>query len=207
MQEDLAAQLLSVNQNPYFADKLLAGGDEVEGATGLFGTESTNPIPVNGPRGERIYLTSLRSKTGSQLLFHRLGMMESEITGQLLDVFEVAALDGFYRGFLYFSPYHPRRSVKLPVGLSQVDWPADPMGQMFATLGGFGVMGRVESFPSDLEAALRCDRSLTIEILGEVVELGAVVAKHLAPELLRSPLNGLDPMPMPDGIIPASLAM
>jgi hypothetical protein len=50
--------------------------DSMPGATGSFGTTITNPLPVNGPIGQILYLSSLRF--GEQrVLFHRLRSFEA----------------------------------------------------------------------------------------------------------------------------------
>ena len=56
------------------AREVLAGEDcdQVSGAYGRFGHDVTNPIPVNGPSGEFVYLSRLRlRRTGSMVFFHK----------------------------------------------------------------------------------------------------------------------------------------
>ena len=56
--------------------KLVLSGlncDRIPAARGEFGREATNPIPVNGPLGQVLYLSQLRTSTDSPMLFHRVG--------------------------------------------------------------------------------------------------------------------------------------
>jgi len=125
--------------------------DQLPGATGSFGSP-TNPIPVNGPIGERKYLIKLRGKTGRKLLFHRVGSAFSQVTSSPVDSFEVVCMDGTQRTRLTFSPYHPRRSNLAPEGFTLVA--ADPeTGE--DTLVGHGSTLFVFDFPQALPDALR----------------------------------------------------
>ncbi len=56
--------------------------DVLPGATGKFGLEPGNPIPVNGAIGELAYLSRLETSQGERLLFHRIGAVDT------VDVFE-----------------------------------------------------------------------------------------------------------------------
>ena len=47
--------------------------DEIPNAKGFFGYSETNPIPVNGVGGERVYLFRLKAKSGAGVFYHRLG--------------------------------------------------------------------------------------------------------------------------------------
>lgn len=85
--------------------------DELPGATGRFGYDLTNPIPVNGPIGELSYLSKLRTNRGERLFFHRLGSM-----GQV-DKFEAVDFSGQEWFILYLDMYHPRKTKLAPEGL------------------------------------------------------------------------------------------
>ena len=43
--------------------------DQVSGAYGRFGHDLTNPIPVNGPSGEFVYLSRLRLRRTGSMVF------------------------------------------------------------------------------------------------------------------------------------------
>lgn len=84
--------------------------DTVKGAEGEFGRSHKNPIPVNGPIGEVLYLSSLETKDGCFLFAHRLGAIEG------IDVFETVTSDGSLWDILFFDLYHPRKSKLAPNG-------------------------------------------------------------------------------------------
>ena len=147
--------------------------DQLPGGTGPFGSP-TNPIPVNGPIGERKYLIKLRGKTGRKLLFHRLGCAYSPVSPSPVDTFEVVCMDGTQRTYLTFSPYHPRRSNLSPDGFTLVA--ADPKtGE--DTLIGHGSTLFVPDFPQALPDALRDQFP---EALGEqlALEVEFALATH-----------------------------
>ena len=93
-----------------FRSKVLGGADcdEIVGATGSFGRNPRNPIPVNGPLGEVIYLSKLVTHSSQRIMFHRLGS-----TGKV-DAYETVSLDGELWDVLFFDPYHPHKSRLAP---------------------------------------------------------------------------------------------
>jgi hypothetical protein len=84
--------------------------DVISGATGQFGFEATNPIPVNGAIGELSYLSRLETLQGERLLFHRIGAIDK------LDVFEAVTYSGSAWYVFFVDMYHPRRSKRAPEG-------------------------------------------------------------------------------------------
>ncbi len=91
--------------------------DELPGASGEFGRDANNPIPCNGPIGELTYLSRLRlSGTGETVFFHRAGSIESAVSENPLDIFEVISLSGRFYDVLYMDMYHPGKSGKQPTG-------------------------------------------------------------------------------------------
>jgi hypothetical protein len=93
-----------------FRSEVLSGADcdEIAGATGEFGRDPQNPIPVNGPLGEMIYLSSLRTVTSQKIMFHRLGSIRN------VDAFETVSFDGAVWDIFFFDLYHPRKSRRAP---------------------------------------------------------------------------------------------
>jgi hypothetical protein len=84
--------------------------DQIPGAAGEFGRDPQNPIPVNGPLGQMIYLSNLRTATSQKIMFHRLGSFAK------IDAYETVSLDGAVWDILLFDLYHPRKSRRAPTG-------------------------------------------------------------------------------------------
>ena len=120
--------------------------DKIPGGHGEFGRVPTNPIPVNGPTGQILYLSQLRTITNSPIMFHRVG--STQVGDAYIDMYEVLSIDDGVREYLYLSLYHPRKSRICPTGYrieSKVDWdnPA------------FGVNFLVANFPHQLDERIR----------------------------------------------------
>jgi hypothetical protein len=98
--------------------KVRAGADcdEMVGVVGEFGRDPRNPIPVNGPLGEIIYLSNLRTDS-QHIMFHRLGAVSN------VDVYETVSLDGAKWDILFLHQYHPRKSRVSPSGYQIVTGP------------------------------------------------------------------------------------
>lgn len=113
---DEEAQNSGYKSNPFIGMKILGGEDcdELSLGEGEFGRDELNPIPVNGTFGQMVYLSSLRTNTGSRLLFQRTGSTGNQLG--MIDVFEVLSFDGLVRELLYLDLYHPRKSRKAPKG-------------------------------------------------------------------------------------------
>jgi len=131
--------------------KILNGEDcdQISGAYGDFGCK-TNPIPVNGPRGEIKYLGKLRGKTGNALFFHRHGSACFPTCKNSIDIYETVCMDGTQWKTLYFDFYHPRRSNLAPSGYSFMPLNKTGMDIPYA----YGVNFRVNNFPYELPEAL-----------------------------------------------------
>lgn len=84
--------------------------DEIPGAIGEFGRDPRNPIPVNGPLGEVIYLSNLITAKSQPIMFHRLGSIGN------VDAYETVSFDGADWDILFLDLYHPRKSRRAPVG-------------------------------------------------------------------------------------------
>lgn len=93
--------------------------DEFKNGVGPFGLSPANPIPVNGPTGESVYLNSLRSNSGARFLYHRLGSCLHPVSRHPIDIFELLATDGSQNICIFISMYHPRRSRLLPEGFKK----------------------------------------------------------------------------------------
>ncbi len=124
--------------------------DELPTGTGSFGTV-TNPIPVNGSIGETVYLNRLRTASGVGFYYHRLGNTTSPATKHPVDRFQLLAADGSCQLELFFDMYHPRRSQKVPTGLTQTSWrQMDPKIRAMVKLDVNGSKSPVRDFPFGL---------------------------------------------------------
>ena len=116
--------------------------DQLPQGIGPFGHVAENPIPANGAFGELLYLSLLKhDRTGSRLLFHRIGSVEA------IDVYETVTVDGRHWDILFLSMYHPRKSHLAPEGCSLADLSEQPLI--------FGTNQRLNSFPVGLQEAIR----------------------------------------------------
>lgn len=162
--EPTGKQKQEVVNSPIFAmapHSFSEGCDELKGAYGRFGMEISNPIPVNGPVGETVYLNRLRSEHGVGFMYHRLGSMQSPVTDELVDCFQVMSLDLAERYDLYFCMYFFRRSRKAPDGLKLMPWGRlDGHSRAMVKMDCFGTKGRVKDFPHGLPEVLSSDNAL-----------------------------------------------
>jgi len=110
--------------------------DVVPGAQGEFGFDPKSPVPVNGPIGELIYLSSLELLSGQKVVFHRLGSLNT------LDVYEVMALDGSFWCVLFLNMYFAGKSHRAPRGFQIIKKPDVRFLR--------GTNARVDAFPSGL---------------------------------------------------------
>lgn len=93
---------------------LKRGCNQIKQGKGEFGCPQ-NPIPVNGIKGEFIYLNRLKSKLdGAGYLFHRLCSFHSQFTETPIDLFELVSLTGKDWRQICFTPYYSRRSRLAP---------------------------------------------------------------------------------------------
>jgi hypothetical protein len=144
--------------------------DRLPGASGRFGHEVTNPIPVNGIGGEVAYLNTLRARSGVGLLYHRLGSLRSPVSPLPVDAYDVVAVDASQWARLYFAMYHPRRSRDVPEGFTRKAWRELPDAlRAMAYVAGTGSTDRVEDFPFGLPAALRRSQTLLELSLDEAI--------------------------------------
>lgn len=132
-------------QNRYLPPVVLAAlktqADRSPHGHGPFGRSPNNPIPVNGPLGEILYLSQLRSPNGQPYLSHRVGSENS------FDQYELISLDGHHTDTLYFDMYYPRKSCLCPENMTRR---ADMKDFPFI----FSVNKRVDPFPQGMLDAL-----------------------------------------------------
>lgn len=121
-EEPLVDQLADAKLNKVFEYGFVMqpGCDQVDGATGRFGYDPTNPIPVNGALGEIYYLHSLRNEEHKRFFFTRLGSIWVDDYPRKVDEYTVVSIDGKQHFHLYFDFYYSRRSRYLPEGLQAI---------------------------------------------------------------------------------------
>jgi len=93
--------------------------DSIAGASGLFGLEHTNPVPVNGIKGEIKYINRLLCPCGKYLMAHRLGSIKAPGSEGAVDVYETVCSELAHWDIMYFHFYHPRRSLMVPKNYSR----------------------------------------------------------------------------------------
>ncbi len=130
--------------------------DRTPNAFGEFGRTPTNPIPVNGPVGELIYLSRLETSDGVPIAFHRLGALDE------VDVFEVVSEDGRHWDVLYLSLYFPPKSKHVPSGYRTMTDEARRSALIR------GTTLRIDGFPKGIcSAAMECTTHLIGMPLGD----------------------------------------
>jgi len=183
--EPLASQREDIARLPMYQMGMMQykdGRDEIAGSFGNFGYEPTNPIPVNGPVGETVYINRLRGKSGVGFMYHRLGSVQSPPANHPLDHFELVALDASERHELFFDLYYFRRSTKVPEGLSLLPWSQmDEQFRMMSKLSAFGTNMRVDDFPFGLPKCIEASRELSSISPG----LGRAMANRVREALKR----------------------
>ncbi len=131
-----------------------AACDKIPGAKGEFGRDLDNPIPVNGPLGELIYLSNLLNETSRQpILFHRLG------SAGRIDIFETVTTDGERWDILFFDLYHPTKSRLTPSGYLSAN--SDPNIRLPC-----GTNEYLPRFPSELPSSVAnaCERFIGLRL-------------------------------------------
>jgi hypothetical protein len=156
-----------------YRSKVLSGVacDEIAGASGEFGRDIHNPIPVNGPLGELIYLSNLRVANSQQpIMFHRLGSVGA------IDVFETVSFDAKVWDFLFFDLYHPRKSRRSPVGYQIADGRQSERVLL-------GTNEFVAQFPKELPTAISiaCERLIGLRLRPPEVRVAIERTKFARP--------------------------
>ena len=113
--------------------------DSITGAFGEFGYERTNPVPVNDPSGERLYIEGLQCECGVPFLYRRIGNVGMGPDGHFLDMYTLVCKNFKHKIDLYFDMYHGSQSGLVPTGLTKGD------------NRGSSVEDYLKIFPTDLE--------------------------------------------------------
>lgn len=125
--------------------------ETIPGGTGPFGWSPTNPIPVNGPNGETVYLNRIRTVLGGRIAYHRREVSGSSPSGNPVDGIEICDGDGKTRGTLYFDMYFNRRSKRAPDGLTlRAIKKMTKLERAFLHVNHTGVLRPVPDFPEGI---------------------------------------------------------
>ena len=157
--EPVKQQIAEVQKQP-IGSLAIAGEDcdELQNAQGPFGHSYNNPIPVNGLLGAYKYLGKLISPEGNIIYFHRIGSLDSDVTKNLIDVYEIMDMTGSYWDVIFIDMYHPRRSNKAPEGYKLKEYNASYGDLPFA----YGVDIFCPNFPFDLADAIQNRNKLEV---------------------------------------------
>jgi hypothetical protein len=100
---------------------MCAGGvdaNELPNGHGEFGLTPTNPIPCKTVFGSTAYLGRLRASDGTKVKYERIGSVQSDVSPNPIDAYDVAHRDGRKLATIYISPYHQRISERAPRGFA-----------------------------------------------------------------------------------------
>ena len=114
--EDInAAEILAkLEKGDMFGDG--CDSDEIPGASGEFGFDVNNPIPVHSILGSHQYLKNLRFSDNTEVHYKRQGSTDSQYVKHPIDVYAIFDSNGEYVCNLHISPYHKKVSEKKPKG-------------------------------------------------------------------------------------------
>lgn len=118
----------ALQENPLFQQQkalfdamsaMCVGGvdaNELPNGHGDFGLTPTNPVPCKTVYGSTAYLGRLRASDGTKVVYERIGSVQSDVSPNPIDAYDVAHRDGRKLATIYISPYHQRISERAPRG-------------------------------------------------------------------------------------------
>jgi len=80
--------------------------------TTKYGYTPDDPIRVNGPLGEQLYIAMLRGREGQAVIGHRLGSLSN------LDIYEIVTSDFAQWAVLFFDMYYLNKDTFAPSGFA-----------------------------------------------------------------------------------------
>jgi len=95
--------------------------DEMPNGRGEFGMTPSNPVPCKTVFGSTVYLSRLRARDGSKIVYKRKGSTKSDVSSRPIDIYEISHIDGEVLATVFISPYQKRISGKPPKGFWLVD--------------------------------------------------------------------------------------
>ena len=90
--------------------------NEIPFSVGEFGLTPTNPIPVRGITGIRVYLSKLRTDKGTKVVCKRVQAIKDSGQPGPTDEYYAFSEGGEFLSKIYISAYHQRISRKAPRG-------------------------------------------------------------------------------------------
>lgn len=170
----------------FLRDRILGGVDcdKVPSATGDFGTSATNPIPVNGVRGELKYLSRLCTGYEMRFIFQRLGSFPQKGFAQNIDAYEIVSWDGKVWDVLFFDMYHPRRSTLAPNGYKFAEY--DEL--ISKSILGAGTHNIIDNFPIGVLETLKTNYGSLGEKVADKLEPILRAVKFEPPDIHRKKL-------------------
>jgi len=108
------ARGFSQSSNPIGTDK-----DEMPEGFGEFGLEITNPIPASSIPDGYFYLNRLRTQSGSQITYDRIGGMKAPNIKHTIDAYKISA-KGKQVAIIYICAYNKKTSSKAPKGFKLI---------------------------------------------------------------------------------------
>ncbi len=94
----------------------ISGFDEIPGATGRFGLDATNPIPVRAVSGLVEYFSHLSRISNKVFSYDRLGSTSADNVPKMIDIYEIRDQIGTKYPDLYICWYADSTSKKAPEG-------------------------------------------------------------------------------------------
>ena len=94
----------------------ISGLDEIPGATGRFGLDVTNPIPVRAFSGLEEYFSHLSSISNKAFSYDRLGSISADNIPKMIDIYKIIDKTGKKYPDLYICWYVDSTSKKVPEG-------------------------------------------------------------------------------------------
>lgn len=104
------AKMFAQQSNPNGTDQ-----DEMPEGYGEFGLEITNPIPTASIPESYFYLQNLKTASGSDVTFDRIGSMRAPNIQSTIDGYNISC-NGSQIATIYICPYNKKTSKKAPKG-------------------------------------------------------------------------------------------
>jgi hypothetical protein len=132
--------------------------DVLPNGFGSYGKSFNNPIRVNRSLGTYKYFSKLLSLGDEPVYFHRLESLDTGVTDNPIDAYEMATWIGNLCDIIFIDIYHPRRSNLAPKGYKLRSYKDNPLGDVALA---FGIDIFCPIFPFDLHSAISMRNNFT----------------------------------------------